>query len=245
MAERHGLRVLDHDGALAWRVREEQREAARLAIIAAAEPLEPGRWNVDQDEHKAGEGDLGVLVLDGFLLRDVRIAETDCAELVGKGDILRPWTHVGLGAPVPSQVEWRVLQRATVAYLDEAFVERAADWPTVIAALAVRGIERAQALAVSLAISCLSGLPNRMLALLWTLADRFGRVGPDGVHLDLPLTHQVLARLAGATRPSVSTALKQLEREGRLARAGHAGYLLYGEPPEELRCLVSAVGETA
>lgn len=244
-AERYGVRLLEHDPGLAWRLPEHERERARLALVAAAETLQPGPWGVDTGQLEGRDGDLGVLVLDGFLLRDVRIAETDCAELVGKGDVLRPWTHLGLGAPVPSHVKWTVLRQASVAYIDESFVERAADWPAVIAALAVRGIERAQALAVSLAVSCLTGLSNRMLTLLWTLADRFGRVGPDGVHLDLPLTHQVLARLAGASRPSVSTALKQLEREGLLSRASREGYRLYGEPPEELRGVVTGVGESA
>ena len=50
--------------------------------------------------------------------------------------------------------------------------------------------------------------------LFWELADRYGKVHPDGIHLELPLTHEVLSHLAGARRPSVSGALTRLAEDG-------------------------------
>jgi hypothetical protein len=64
-----------------------------------------------------------------------------------------------------------------------------------------------------------------MLALMWAFADRWGRVTPEGIVIRLRLTHATLAELAGASRPSVSTALGRLERTGRLRRTP-TGWLL-------------------
>jgi len=234
MEQRRGVRLLEADPGLASEIASPERERATLALVAAAESLERGAWDQTTNAFKPTEGALGVLLVEGLMLREVRIAQSHCAELVGKGDVLRPWKHIGSGAPVPSEVRWTVLERSTIAYLDGRFVELAAHWPAVIAALAVRAVERAQSLTVAFAIACMTGLNTRMLALLWTLADRWGRVGSDGVHLELPLTHQILARMSGATRPSVSTALKELERDGQISRNANRGYVLHGDPPEEL-----------
>ena len=81
-----------------------------------------------------------------------------------------------------------------------------------------------------MAISQQPRLDDRLWMLFWELADRHGRVHPDGVHVDLPLTHEVLSHLAGARRPSVSSALTKLADQGRLERNGR-GWVLRGEPP--------------
>jgi len=52
----------------------------------------------------------------------------------------------------------------------------------------------------------------------WHLAERWGRVGRDGVTITLPLTHELLAKLVGAARPSVTTALGDLAARGLLTR---------------------------
>jgi CRP-like cAMP-binding protein len=67
-------------------------------------------------------------------------------------------------------------------------------------------------------------------ALLWHLADRFGRVRPDGVALQIPLKHATMAKLLAATRPSVSTTLASLASQGRIERLPDGGWLLKGEP---------------
>jgi CRP-like cAMP-binding protein len=66
----------------------------------------------------------------------------------------------------------------------------------------------------------------RVLAYLWHLADRFGVVLPGAVRLDIPLTHAVLARLVGARRPTVTTALQRLIQLGYLRREGRAFVLI-------------------
>jgi ferredoxin-NADP reductase len=63
----------------------------------------------------------------------------------------------------------------------------------------------------------------RILPLLWHLADRFGRVRPDGVALEVPLKHATMAKLLAATRPSVSSALAELAGRGELERLEGGG----------------------
>jgi Mn-dependent DtxR family transcriptional regulator len=65
-----------------------------------------------------------------------------------------------------------------------------------------------------------------VLAFLWHLAERYGVVVPGAVRIDVPLTHSVLARLVGARRPTVTTALQRLMHLGYLQRDARAFVLL-------------------
>jgi DNA-binding GntR family transcriptional regulator len=67
------------------------------------------------------------------------------------------------------------------------------------------------------------------------LAERWGRVTPEGVVVPLPLGHQRLADLVGASRQSVTTAMGGLTRDGAISRRDNGDWVLHGEPPEELR----------
>jgi DNA-binding IclR family transcriptional regulator len=74
----------------------------------------------------------------------------------------------------------------------------------------------------------------RLLVILWYYADRWGRVTPEGVLLPLRMTHGLLARVVGARRPSVSTALGRLQERGLVERTDNGQWLLLGPPPREL-----------
>jgi CRP/FNR family transcriptional regulator, cyclic AMP receptor protein len=171
-------------------------------------------------------------VVEGLLTRDVVIGDRSCAELLGPGDVLRPLHSPGDGAVSGARVEWQVLERTRLAILNRQVVRALSAYPEITVGLVARAVVRAKTLAVVLAISCVTRLEVRVLALLWHLADRFGKVSPQGVVVPLPLTHQVISRLVGASRPSVSTTVKQLEDGGHIARRQGGGYLLLGEPPE-------------
>jgi CRP-like cAMP-binding protein len=73
----------------------------------------------------------------------------------------------------------------------------------------------------------------RIHLMLWHLADRWGYVSPEGTILPLRLTHEVLADLVAARRPTVSSALSHLVRSG-LVRPAAKGWLLLGPRPERL-----------
>jgi CRP/FNR family transcriptional regulator, cyclic AMP receptor protein len=105
-------------------------------------------------------------------------------------------------------------------------------FPDVGIALTARAMLRSRRLANTLVIASHPRLDERLRLLLWEFADRYGTVHADGVHLHLPLTHEVLAELAAARRPSVSTALGRLTRSGQIERRDGL-WVLHGEPPSQ------------
>jgi hypothetical protein len=227
------VRLLEADPDLGVGLDERTTQDARMRLVARLDRVEPGSWD-PQRSLPESHGHLGVLVIEGLMTRDVQIASTTCAELVGRGDLLRPWDDLRINAPVQAGIDWHVMVPTELALIDRRLVRALGDWPEVMSVLVLRAVARAQALAVSLAISCMHGLKLRLLVLLWHLADRWGRVGSDGVSVPLALSHRVIGRLVGASRPSVSTAMKELEREGVIRPQAEGGWILLGSPPAEL-----------
>ena len=178
-----------------------------------------GSWSepVDSDQFRGG---YGLLVIEGLMLRRAGIEGRHAAELLGPGDLLRPWQHDGGDSTLEVDWAFRVVSPSRVAVLDPRWTARASAWPQLGAELAGRALTRSLRLVIAMAIAQQPRLDERLWMLFWDLADRFGKVHADGVHLDLPLTHEVLSHLAGARRPSVSGALTRLADEGRLRRSG-------------------------
>jgi CRP/FNR family transcriptional regulator, cyclic AMP receptor protein len=181
-----------------------------------------------------GEGDhtdtLGLLVLDGLVSRSICVHGRYCPELLGAGDLLRPWQPDAAGA-VDEPEAWRVLAPLTIGVLDERFTALLRRWPSIIVTLLARSTQRARALAFQRAIAQIRQAETRLLTLFWHLADRWGRMTAQGVVLPLPLTHELLGQLACLHRPTTSTALQRLVRAGEIARRADRGWVLLGEPP--------------
>jgi CRP/FNR family transcriptional regulator, cyclic AMP receptor protein len=116
--------------------------------------------------------------------------------------------------------------------LDRRFAAEASQYPEVTAALFDRLSERSLRLATTQAISQLTRVDRRLKALFWHLAERWGRVGGDGVVIPLALTHRILGQLVGARRPTVSTALSELAERDELVRRADGSWLLRGDPPD-------------
>ena len=76
------------------------------------------------------------------------------------------------------------------------------------------------------AVTHLPRVHARLLLLFWVLAERNGRVSPRGVSLRLPVTHDVLAMLVGALRPTVTLALQRLKGADLLIRERSDQWLL-------------------
>jgi CRP/FNR family transcriptional regulator, cyclic AMP receptor protein len=202
--------------------------------------LDPGVWQL---KFQNGElrGNLGLLVLDGLLTRQVVIGEATCAELLGGGDILRPWTEIETGiASIASESRWQIVMPTRVAILNARFALQIARWPDVTAAIIDRVVQRARWLSFHLAVCHIVGVEIRLLIVLWHFADRWGRMTTSGVKLPLPLSHGLLAGIVGARRPTVSTALGALRDQGLVERT-EGGWLLHGDPPAELHELRARV----
>jgi CRP/FNR family transcriptional regulator, cyclic AMP receptor protein len=217
------------------------REQVRGWLVVRVWSLPRGVWPVQGIREP---GLMGFLVVDGVLARNVGIGKIAYPELIGRGDVLRPWQAGPAGRLGPVDVTWRVLEPCRVAVLDRRFAGIVGRWPEVVDELFARALNRADELDVHMAIAQLPLLEQRLLALLWRLADRWGKPVPGGVHVPIRLTHAQLAALVLGRRPSVSTALTDLAQRGLVSRADD-GWTVHGRPPTELHKLSRRDGRLA
>ena len=91
--------------------------------------------------------------------------------------------------------------------------------------------EQSDRLATQLAICQLPRVDQRLLAMMWLLAESWGQVTSAGTTLPLTLTHDTLGGLVGARRPTVTLALGELTDRGAIVRQDR-GWLLLEPPPE-------------
>jgi CRP-like cAMP-binding protein len=169
-------------------------------------------------------------VLDGILARETLLSDQVSTELLGPGDPIRAQCGTDPAKLLRSEIRWTVVEPAQIAVLDAGFVSKAAAFPEIAEALTGRLFERTHRLAAIQALSQLTGVSRRILALFWHLAERWGKIGSDGVHLPLRLPHRFIANLIGARRPTVSTALHALIDEGAISACPTGGWVLHGEP---------------
>jgi hypothetical protein len=230
--QRSTISLLQADPELGEGLNPQERPAAERVLAVRTRMLEPGPWHTHEEFTDVAPV-IGLLVLDGLLTRDVVFAGRTTTELLGAGDLLRPWDDDLQFDPLPFTVTWQVHVDTRLAILDTRVAMAAGRWPAIATALGSRHIRRARSLAFQRAIAQLPRVDDRLIVQLWALAERWGRVGPDGVRLPLDLPHRTLATLVGARRPSVTTALSGLARAGLVERVSE-GWLLHGDPAEIL-----------
>ena len=223
--------VLREDVDFAEQLPAETLEAAIASSAAAVMAVEPGCWSPPVPSRPAGW--LGYLVLEGMLARRVTVEGTTWTELLGPGDILLPWQrNTELDATFPPSVSFEVLARVRIAMLDRGFAMRMAAWPEIASTASARLVERVGSLTYLLAACGRVGVADRLGLMLRHFGDRWGRVTPEGVVVDLPgVTHELLASQVGAARPSVTTALGRLQRSGEIRRTGPGRWLLSHPSP--------------
>lgn len=148
--------------------------------------------------------------------------------IIEQGDVLvRPMDSWAASGP---QVRCFAIDDALMRLVDRARLEAWMSVPVlavnVVRVLTAQIADRELAVAIALE----PRVERRLLLKLRQLAERWGRVTPDGIRLDLRLTHQELANMVGAVRESVTIAL------GRLAAAGEIevrNRTLLIRPPED------------
>jgi CRP/FNR family transcriptional regulator, cyclic AMP receptor protein len=228
------ISIVEADPELAELLDPDERERARREAVTRVQSLSEGEWDVagalEPDVHHRG-----FLIVEGLLSREVDVLGRRCVELIGHGDVMRPWSWDDEGSHVRAEVGWLVLEPTKLAVLDHRLVTRIQPWPQLGVELFNRGTRRAHHLAVALAIAHHPRIEDRILLTLWHLAERWGRVHTDGIVVPLPLGHQRLADIVGSHRPSVTSALGHLTRTGRLDRRDNGDWVLRGAPPEQLR----------
>src|SRR5919199_6840680 len=225
------VRLLEADPDLGALLSDARRAEAERELVVRTHRLPVGPWDVSRLATASGDH-MGLLILDGVLARELVVADHVSAELLGPGDLVRPWQGSSRAALLPVEAVWSVLSTLTMAVLDRRFAAEAARYPELTSALFDRLGERSLRLATTQAISQLTRVDRRLKALFWHLAERWGRVSGDGVVVPLALTHRILGQLVGARRPTVSTALSELAERQELVRRPDGSWVLRGSPPD-------------
>jgi CRP/FNR family cyclic AMP-dependent transcriptional regulator len=227
------VHLLEADPDLARELDPRRVREVSQRLIARTLDIPRGTWTPAR-LLAGGSQPIGLLILEGLLVREATVGDHPSAELLGPGDLLRAWKD-GDDDDVllPRTVEWQALTNVRVAVIDHALAVRAAQWPEIFASFVERAARRAERLVIMQAIGHLTRVDDRLLAMLWCLAERWGRVVPGGVAVNLRLPHRTLAAMVGARRPSVTTALGQLIARGEIERRPDGGWILRGAPPEQ------------
>ncbi len=233
------VRLLECDPELGAGIGEADWEQALAAAVAPEVEIARGPWRFFPPPDL---GSLGALLLAGMIAVKIEAGPRAHIELLGAGDVISPWTGCGEDLAIPSVVATTALTDVRIALLDRPFSLATARWPEIHATLMHRLVLRSRRVSLQSAVNGLTRIEERLELTLWQLAYRFGRMTTQGISMQLPLTHQDLADLVAAQRPSVSTALGKLEARGRLTRAGRREWLLHGDPPDLSARLVRESG---
>lgn len=185
---------------------------------------------------------LGMLVLDGFLVREMTTSYGVSADLLGPEDLVRAAELERPAAPLRFSVSWTAVTPLRLALLDHDFMRRGTRWPEIAGTLTERAARPGNRLVYGRAIATLPSVEMRLLASMWDWASHWGFVASSGMRLSLPLSQARIGRLIGARRPTVTAALGRL-REQRLVEQLGAGEWLLLQPtgtraeadPAELR----------
>jgi len=228
MHVRRKLPLLDLDPDLGMLVPDDRRELCRRELDVELCRLVRGPWSAGGEQPDPEHP--GLLLVDGVIAREVVVSDTVSTELLGPGDVVRPWSLNQAPPLLQAEIRWYALTESRVALLDRRVGAQLGRWPEVGVALLDRLNERAHRLAVTQAISQLNRVDRRLLSLFWHLAERWGRMTPEGVAIPLMLSHRMLGQLVGARRPTVSTAIGELAARGELIRRADGSWLLKGEP---------------
>lgn len=222
------IQLLREDPDLGENMPAEARQQATELIRARVFRVPTGTWDPPEIDH----GTIGLLILDGLMVRILRLGKVSSSEMVGPSDVIRPWETDLIPSLVPSVTSWRVLEPGQVALLDARVTALIGRYPELCAAVAGRFLRRARSLAYLMAAQHFVRVEDRLLATLWHLASMWGRVTPRGTVVPFRLTHEMLAGIIGAQRPTTTTSIRSLIEQGRIAREDGRRYVLLGEPPD-------------
>ena len=228
-----GVRLLEADPDLGSGLTDDARdEALRHAVLPTIQ-LGPGPWTIAELRGADGaRGEIhGFIVLSGAVALEADLAGRTSTRLIGPHELVL--TESGESDSLPVSWTWTALSHAELAVLDERLLAIGRRWPPLLSAILHRAAQQTRQAALQQAISQLPRVEDRLLALFWALADRVGVMRSDGVWLPVPATHENLARMIGARRPTVSLGLSKLADHGWV-RGEPNGWLI---DPRSLRAL--------
>jgi CRP/FNR family cyclic AMP-dependent transcriptional regulator len=220
------VRLLEVEPDFGRFLTDEERLAADELVVPVQE-VRKGR--LDLTALLRDEGGFGAMVLEGMVMHRIRIADQATVRLLGPGDFL---AVAGLTrSMLVGESDCSATGPVRLGILGDEVLAAAQRWPQLGAGIYVRVFEQMDRLAAQLAICQLPRVDQRLLSLLWLLAESWGRVGPAGTVLPVSLTHDALGSLIGARRPTVTLALGELSERGAIVRQ-ERGWLLLEQPLE-------------
>ena len=186
-----------------------------------------GKGDADLRTAFEANGAFGAIVLDGMLLQTLRLGAHAGLRLLGPGDVLAL-----TGAPrsiLEVESTCRANAPTRIALLEREMLLAVRRWPQLAAGLHAHIGEQCERLVTQMMICQLPRVDERLLALMWLLAESWGQVTRSGTLLPIGLTHASLGGLIGARRPTVTLALGNLTEAGLLERQPR-GWMLTGSP---------------
>jgi CRP/FNR family transcriptional regulator, cyclic AMP receptor protein len=214
--------LLDADAELRAAIPAPERLLARRVLRVPGYRFDPGE--IDVPPENLAPATFALLVVRGSLRYEARVGAGRLIEVLSVGDLVLPFAPP---AAVPSSCAvLTAVDEVRLAPLEHRFIRASARWPELMQIVQRRLHEQQHRLAVHAAIGQLPHVEQRLMGMMWHLADRIGKVSAEGIVLAQPLSHRALADLVGARRPTVSLALKALQEAGQLRRRGDGRWIL-------------------
>ena len=137
MARADTCHILAEDPELAEYLQGDRLTAATQECVAQTVVLRAGPWAPPNSDNGLKRG-LGLLVIEGLIVRHVGVAGRFGAELISDGDVICPWQWAQGASTLPRSGRWRVLQDCRLAILDASVTMRLGRYPEVFSSLFAR-----------------------------------------------------------------------------------------------------------
>jgi len=160
------------------------------------------------------DGPTLVIVMGGYfrIFRNAAFVRDVTLGLAARGDVLAPGAAFG---DRPAETGAEALSEGHVLLLGpDAWQRCAAEDPELNLKMAASIARRVIRLQKRLEELSRGGVQGRVAASLLELTEDFGQPVPGGTKLDVPLSQEDLARLAGTTRETCSSTVAQFARRG-------------------------------
>jgi hypothetical protein len=204
--------------------RQERVEARRLAV-APAVTLPAGDWEAGELARTLGPcSAFGCMIADGIVGHDLVLGDRTATHLLGPGDLLVPAVRPSRHLPLIKM--YGIAEATRVAVLDGGFAAVVRKWPAIAGAMLGQAERQMERVAVQQLISQLPRADQRIVALLWHLAERWGRAEGDGVLVPLTVCHEAISHLVDGRRPTISAALGRLADQDLVTRLANGTWWL-------------------
>ena len=235
------VRLLDAEPSLARGIERRRLDEARESLVAEVRKVEAGTW---EEAHRTPASPLflGYLILEGGFTREVMLSGRPSLELLGPGDLIRPWVVPRALELMLVTDEWSSISTGHIAIINEDFHRQAQAFPSILTVLMDRVVARARWLGFHLALVQLPRIDHRLLLTFRYLAERWGVESPSGVRIPIRLSHRNIAAMIGARRPKVSSALSILGEKGLIKQDKDGTWTFYA-PEIDAMALLAGIDD--